>query len=339
METISGKFLDPNSTDVKQVILQRICLENGVPGIKCMVPSNVKHSTFSRYSQIFAYREYHADKYYQERRRARERGKTHFQYISIGGNILLSGVEDESGDPVATLPMAKISNTTPLDQLSARKEASALANSPYGKNILRALGSSPDGMGANAMEPYGPTYSRMEGMAIADLSNPRLSLAKESSVGIPDESLTQSAFPDITTAHRKKTVIPGVEVKLESIRNSLINQINGLNCQMPSSQVSTTHAKKEPIEVISVDSDDEIIFVFETKIPKAVRYSKPARATKVIIANMDEDLQGLKELQKLREEKESLQRDIELLEKKRKMDEITKKIQDAEAKAKRIKTE
>lgn len=54
---------------------------------------------------------------------------------------------------------------------------------------------------------------------------------------------------------------------------------------------------------------------------------------------MDEDLRELKDLQKLREEKESLQRDIELLEKKRKMDEITKKIQDAEAKAKRIKTE
>ena len=236
METILGKFLDPNSTDVKQVILQRICLENGVPGIKCMVPSNVKHSTFSRYSQIFAYREYHANKYYQERRRARERGETHFRYISIGGDILLSGVEDESGDPVTALPMAKISNTSPHNKSSAGKEASALANLPYGKNILRAVGSSPDDMGANAMEPYAPTYSRMERMAIVDLINPRLSLEKESSVGIPDEPLTQSTFPDITTTHRKKTVIPGVEVKLESIRNSLINQINGLNFQMASSQ-------------------------------------------------------------------------------------------------------
>ncbi|KAM0127076.1 hypothetical protein ACHAP3_008970 [Botrytis cinerea] len=275
----------------------------------------------------------------QERRRARERGETHFRYISIGGDILLSGVEDESGDPVTALPMAKISNTSPHNKSSAEKEASALANSPYGKNILRAVGSSPDYMGANAMEPYAPTYSRMERMAIVDLINPRLSLEKESSVGIPDESLTQSTFPDITTTHRKKTVIPGVEVKLESIRNSLINQINGLNCQMTSSQVSTTQIKREPIEVISLDSDDEIIFVSETKASKAVRHSEPARATKVVIANVDEDLRELKDLQKLREEKESLQRDIELLEKKRKMDEITKKIQDAEAKAKRIKTE
>ncbi|KAM3149172.1 hypothetical protein ABEW05_010586 [Botrytis cinerea] len=237
----------------------------------------------------------------QERRRARERGETHFRYISIGGDILLSGVEDESGDPVTALPMAKISNTSPHNKSSAGKEASALANSPYGKNILRAVGSSPDDMGANAMEPYAPTYSRMERMAIVDLINPRLFLEKESSVGIPDESLTQSTFPDITTTHRKKT--------------------------------------REPIEVISLDSDDEIIFVSETKASKAVRHSEPARATKVVIANVDEDLRELKDLQKLREEKESLQRDIELLEKKRKMDEITKKIQDAEAKAKRIKTE
>ncbi|KAM0157348.1 hypothetical protein ACHAQE_005986 [Botrytis cinerea] len=264
----------------------------------------------------------------QERRRARERGETHFRYISIGGDILLSGVEDESGDPVTALPMAKISNTSPHNKSSAGKEASALANSPYGKNILIAVGSSPDDMGANAMEPYAPTYSRMERMAIVDLINPRLFLEKESSVGIPDESLTQSTFPDITTTHRKKTVVPGVEVKLESIRNSLIDQINGLNFQM-----------REPIEVISLDSDDEIIFVSETKASKAVRHSEPARATKVVIANVDEDLRELKDLQKLREEKESLQRDIELLEKKRKMDEITKKIQDAEAKAKRIKTE
>ncbi|ATZ58815.1 hypothetical protein BCIN_16g04890 [Botrytis cinerea B05.10] len=172
----------------------------------------------------------------QERRRARERGETHFRYISIGGDILLSGVEDESGDPVTALPMAKISNTSPHNKSSAGKEASALANSPYGKNILRAVGSSPDDMGANAMEPYAPTYSRMERMAIVDLINPRLFLEKESSVGIPDESLTQSTFPDITTTHRKKTVIPGVEVKLESIRNNLIDQINGLNFQMASSQ-------------------------------------------------------------------------------------------------------
>ncbi|KAM0154568.1 hypothetical protein ACHAPG_006418 [Botrytis cinerea] len=246
----------------------------------------------------------------QERRRARERGETHFRYISIGGDILLSGVEDESGDPVTALPMAKISNTSPHNKSSAGKEASALANSPYGKNILIAVGSSPDDMGANAMEPYAPTYSRMERMAIVDLINPRLFLEKESSVGIPDESLTQSTFPDITTTHRKKTVVPGVEVKLE-----------------------------KPIEVISLDSDDEIIFVSETKASKAVRHSEPARATKVVIANVDEDLRELKDLQKLREEKESLQRDIELLKKKRKMDEITKKIQDAEAKAKRIKTE
>ncbi|CCD56056.1 hypothetical protein BofuT4_P151880.1 [Botrytis cinerea T4] len=252
----------------------------------------------------------------QERRRARERGETHFRYISIGGDILLSGVEDESGDPVTALPMAKISNTSPHNKSSAGKEASALANSPYGKNILRAVGSSPDDMGANAMEPYAPTYSRMERMAIVDLINPRLFLEKESSVGIPDESLTQSTFPDITTTHRKKTVIPGVEFS-----------------------ISLTHIKREPIEVISLDSDDEIIFVSETKASKAVRHSEPARATKVVIANVDEDLRELKDLQKLREEKESLQRDIELLEKKRKMDEITKKIQDAEAKAKRIKTE
>ncbi|KAM0133603.1 hypothetical protein ACHAO1_006123 [Botrytis cinerea] len=246
----------------------------------------------------------------QERRRDRERGETHFRYISIGGDILLSGVEDESGDPVTALPMAKISNTSPHNKSSAGKEASALANSPYGKNILRAVGSSPDDMGANAMEPYAPTYSRMERMAIVDLINPRLSLEKESSVGIPDESLTQSTFPDITTTHRKKTF-----------------------------SISLTHIKREPIEVISLDSDDEIIFVSETKASKAVRHSEPARATKVVIANVDEDLRELKDLQKLREEKESLQRDIELLEKKRKMDEITKKIQDAEAKAKRIKTE
>ncbi|KAM0311909.1 hypothetical protein ACHAO8_006771 [Botrytis cinerea] len=245
-----------------------------------------------------------------ERRRARERGETHFRYISIGGDILLSGVEDESGDPVTALPMAKISNTSPHNKSSAGKEASALANSPYGKNILRAVGSSPDDMGANAMEPYAPTYSRMERMAIVDLINPRLFLEKESSVGIPDESLTQSTFPDITTTHRKKTF-----------------------------SISLTHIKREPIEVISLDSDDEIIFVSETKASKAVRHSEPARATKVVIANVDEDLRELKDLQKLREEKESLQRDIELLEKKRKMDEITKKIQDAEAKAKRIKTE
>ncbi|TEY54235.1 hypothetical protein BOTCAL_0240g00030 [Botryotinia calthae] len=273
----------------------------------------------------------------QERQRARERGGRHFQYISMGGDIMLS--EDESGESVTALPIATIPNTAPLDQLPTGKEAPAPANSPYGENRLRAVGSSPDGMGADAVESYSPTYPRMERMATAALLNPRLSLAKESSVGITDESLTQSTFPDITTAHRKKTVIPGVEVKLESIRDSLINQIDGLNSQVAASQVSTTRIKREPIEVVSLDSDDEIMFVSETRVFKAVRHSEPVRATKAVIANVDENLQELKELQKLREEKENLQRDIELLEKKRKMDEITKKIEDAEAKAKRIKTE
>ncbi|KAJ8068385.1 hypothetical protein OCU04_003945 [Sclerotinia nivalis] len=124
--------------------------------------------------------------------------------------------------------------------------------------------------------------------------------------------------------------------KPEDIRNSLPDNFNARTVDVP------PQMKTEYTNVISLDSDDDIIFVSETKVPKVQRSTGPSQAIKQdTTESVDEELQQLNELQKLKEEKENLKRDIELLEKKRKIDEITKKIEDAEkkAKAKKIKTE
>lgn len=308
-------------------------------GIKCMVPSNAKHSIFFRYSQINAYRKDGAKKYHQERRKAREQGEKIFQYTSMGGDVMLFNGEDGSAE------LVWVPEKDSPNQIPAGREAPAPSNSPSGADRLESVVTLPYGMRADPtidMGSYPLPYTmidRVEGMGVAALPNSRPIPAIESPVVIPVKSVTESNHSYITTPRRNKGVIPGVEVKLESIRDSLISQIDGLNSQVAASQASATRIKTEPIDVISLDSDDEIIFVSETKVFKPVRYSEPVRATKPLAVNVDEGLQELKELQKLREEKENLQRDIELLEKKRKMDEITKKIEDAEAKAKRIKTE
>ncbi|KAF5871092.1 uncharacterized protein Bfra_007605 [Botrytis fragariae] len=148
-----------------------------------------------------------------------------------------------------------------------------------------------------------------------------------SSVVISDKSVTEFTHSNITTPHRDKTGIPRVEYQIKSIQEA-------------PSQASITLVKEEPIDLTSLDFDEELMSVSETKVSKAVRHADSTRAAKPEASKVvDEELQELEELQKLREEKEKLQRDIELLEKKRKMDEITKKIEDAEARAKRIKTE
>ncbi|KAF7932188.1 hypothetical protein BELL_0358g00090 [Botrytis elliptica] len=262
----------------------------------------------------------------QERRKARERGEKNFQYTSMGGDVMLFNGEDESAK------LGGVPEKVSPNQIPAGREALAPSNSPSDGNRLGLAGA------LAYSSPY-PIKDVAESVGDATSLNMRLPLAIESPVVIPDDSATESAHSNITTPHRNKTVIPGVEVKLESIRDSLISQIDRLNSQAAASQTSAAYVKAEPIDVISLDSDDEVMFVSETKVFKTLRRSEPVRATKPLVVNVDEDLQELKELQKLREEKENLQRDIELLEKKRKMDEITKKIEDAEAKAKRIKTE
>ncbi|KAF7897999.1 uncharacterized protein EAF01_008965 [Botrytis porri] len=275
----------------------------------------------------------------QERRKARERGEKHFQYISMGGDIMSFCGEDDSAESVTVPEKASPS------QIPIGREAPAPANSPSGANRLESVSALPYGMRADPSIDIGSyplpytMIDRVESMGVAAPSVARPIPAMESPIVILNESVTESTHSYITTSHRKETVIPGVEVKLESIRDSLINQIDGLNSQVAISQASATRVKREPIDIISLDSDEEAIFVSETKVPKTLRHFEPARAKKPVAVNADEDLQELKELQKLREEKENLQRDIELLEKKRKMDEITKMIEEAEARAKRIKTE
>ncbi|TGO09250.1 hypothetical protein BTUL_0174g00330 [Botrytis tulipae] len=275
----------------------------------------------------------------QERRKARERGEKNFQYTSMGGDVMLFNEEDESTELVG-----KPEKASP-NQIPAGREAPAPSNSPSGADRLESVGALLYGMRADPtidMGSYPLPYTmidRVEGMGVAALPNARPFPAINPPVVIPVESVAESNHSNITTPRRNKAVIPGVEVKLESIRDSLISQIDGLNSKVAASQASAARIKTEPIDVISLDSDDEIMFVSETKVFKTVRHSEPVRATKSLVVNVDEDLQELRELQKLREEKENLQRDIELLEKKRKMDEITKKIEDAEAKTKRIKME
>ncbi|TGO55189.1 hypothetical protein BCON_0095g00030 [Botryotinia convoluta] len=262
----------------------------------------------------------------QERRKARERGEMQIQYRSVGGEVMSFGGEAAPGELATALPIATIPKKAPLDHLLAEKEAPAPANLHYGESRLRAVSPSPYGMRAYNMRDMGsysspyPRIGGLESMGVAVPLNARPLPAIESPVVIPDDSVTESTHVNVTTQHRNKT-------------------IDGLNSQVAASQASALHVKREPIDVISLDSDDEVMFVSEAKVFKAVRYSEPARATKPAAVNIDEDLQEVRDLQKLREEKENLQRDIELLEKKRKMDEITKKIEDAEARAKKIKTE
>ncbi|TGO39993.1 hypothetical protein BHYA_0044g00350 [Botrytis hyacinthi] len=275
----------------------------------------------------------------QERRKAREGGEKNFQYTSMGGDDMLFNGEDKSTELVGAPEKAS------PDQILAGREASAPSNSPSSADRFESVGALPYGVRADPtidMGSYPLPYTmidRVEGTGVAAIPNARPIPAIESPVVIPVESVAESNHSKITTPRRNKTVIHGVEVKVESIRDSLISQIDGLNSQVAASQASNTRVKTEPIDFISLDSDDEIMFVSETKVFKTLRNSEPVRTTKPLVVNLDEYLQELKELQKLREEKENLQRDIELLEKKRKMDEITKKIEDAEAKAKRIKME
>ncbi|KAF7886689.1 uncharacterized protein EAF02_003336 [Botrytis sinoallii] len=214
-----------------------------------------EHSIFSRYFQIYAYREYGANKYYQERRKARERGEKNFQYTSMGGDVILFNGEDESAE------LGGVPEKASPKQIPAGREAPAPSNSPSDGNRLGLVCALP------YSSPY-PIKDVVQSVGDATSLNMRLPLTIESPVVIPDDSATESAHSNITTPHRNKTVIPGVEVKLESIRDSLISQIDRLNSQAAASQTSVAYVKAEPIDVISLDPDDEVMFVSETKVFK-----------------------------------------------------------------------
>ncbi|KAF7935423.1 uncharacterized protein EAE97_008330 [Botrytis byssoidea] len=204
----------------------------------------------------------------QERRKARERGEKNFQYTSRGGDVMLFNGEDEpaelGGVPEKALPI----------QISAGREARASSNLPSGANRLESVGALPYGMRADPTIDVGSyplpytMVDRVEGMGVAAPPNSRPIPAIDSPVVISVESIAESNHSNITTPRRNKAVTPGVEVKLESIRDSLISQIDGLNSQVAASQASATGVKTEPIDIISLYSDDEIMFISRPKFSK-----------------------------------------------------------------------